>query len=794
MTWIPSPASQSGSSDGLLVFDVGANVGVKAAMFVARGVRVVCFEPVPECLEALRARFDGHPSVTIVPDALGAETGTLPISICSEATTISTFSGSWKEGRFKNSTWDHTFEVRLSTLDAAIAAYGRPDFARIDVAGFELPVLGGLSQTIPVLSFEFCVEGLKQTSACLDRLTGLGYRRFNVVYGECGVMRHHLWVGAAELIDELRKHPSRLVWGDVYAASEDAPSRVLAALIPSTPQNDDTPPPPTDTLSELLWRGLAYLSTPLRLHLGSGEQHLPDYVNIDYPAEHHNVMKVRPDFAADITTLVFPPHSVDEVRLHHVFEHFNRVVALGLLIRWHGWLKPGGRLLIETPDFEGEACAFLKDLSDPHEPLSGPTSFSDRMSAIRSLEGDQTAAWGYHVGHWFAERFELTLSRLGFESILIQRSLSGHVPPLHNITVTAVRGPDRTEDEQVEEAQLLMWNSTVAEAERPTWEQWCRQLKRFLKTKGLPNLPVPHNALSEVAARESSPEAPPTSGKIRHGRPRAIVVRMAGGIGNQLFQYAAARAASLRLGTDLLLDIRGLQSDRLRSYYLSEFKISGRIISDEIEVDADLRRYEERSYHYDEAFESIGPGTLLIGYFQSERYFSDYGGRIRADIEPSAPPSAGFDVWAAAIRSSALPVSVHVRRGDFVSNPQTAEFHGICSGKYYRRALDVIGGLVSAAPDYFVFSDDRSEARELFGFRPDITLVETDLGRPWEDLILMSLCRHHVMANSSFSWWGAWRDRSVDKIVVAPRYWVAPRTLRQLNTADLYPEGTIIIS
>ncbi len=671
------------TSSDILIFDVGANIGAKTAQFVAWGARVVCFDPVPECLKALRSRFEGNPSVTIVPYALGAIAGTLPISICSSAITISTFSEDWKQGRFKDMVWDKTLEVPIRPLDAAIAEYGLPDYCKIDVEGFELSVLQGLSQAIPVLSFEFCGESLSQTSLCLERLSRLGYHRFNLAYGEVPVMRHGHWLDASKLIAELREHPCAAVWGDIYAAQDHEPRAGLTALLPSLPPNDDLPAADSDTLDQVLWRGLSFPGVPLRLHLGAGEHLLPGYVNIDYPSEYHNVMKVRPELAADITTLTFPPHSVDEVRLHHVFEHFNRVVALGLLIRWHRWLKGGGRLMIETPDFEGETRSFLRDLPEPNAVAPTPTqlpkpllirclsrlerfcapptgvvpsgepacqrSFSDRMSAVRSLEGDQTAGWAYHVGHWFAERFEQTLGQLGFKDINIQRSLSAHSPALHNITVTAVSGSERTEEEQLEAGYALLWHSTVAEAERPTWAIWCEQLKQFLLSGRSPNALVAHRAVPVVEAGDATPRQPGVSAKRGQRVQRPVAIRLLGGLGNQLFQYAAL---SLRVGTDLLLDVSGLQADPLRRFYLSAFKIGGRVASSEEIGRANLSRYDEPFYHYDEVFKTLQPGTLLAGYFQSERYFEDYSEQIREDLEPSASPSATLEAYAAAIRAS----------------------------------------------------------------------------------------------------------------------------------------------
>jgi FkbM family methyltransferase len=322
-------------TQNILVFDVGANVGHKAARFVAQGARVICFEPVPECVKELRSRFEGNPSVTIAPCGLGSSLGTLPISVCSAETTISTFSDTWKHGRFSEYVWDKTVEVPVQTLDGAIAEFGLPDYCKIDVEGFELSVLRGLSRPIPVLSFEFCSEGLSQTAECLNYLQNLGYLRFNVGYGECTTMRHVAWLSASELMAELREHRCALVWGDIYAAQDEASSRAAESVLPQPPASEDFPSVESDTLAQLLWRGLVFPGMPVRLHLGSADK-VQGYINIDDPA--------RPP-------LTFQRCSVDEVRVsRHMFERLSRPTALRLLVRCELWLKPGSRLLVETRD------------------------------------------------------------------------------------------------------------------------------------------------------------------------------------------------------------------------------------------------------------------------------------------------------------------------------------------------------------------------------------------------------------------------------------------------------------
>ena len=245
--------------------------------------------------------------------------------------------------------------------------------------------------------------------------------------------------------------------------------------------------PPTLTregnLPMLEKAGLWQTGRPLRLHLGCGEIRFDGYVNIDYPPDLHNVMNVQPDAYANILRLDFPAESVDEVRLHHVFEHFNRETALALLIRWQAWLKEGGLLRIETPDLMGSA----KTLT------SWRSSWRMKMAAARHLAGDQAASWGYHLDHWFPERFERTFSRLGFVKIKTVASQWPHEPHLANVEATGLK-ERRTPEQQLQAADELLWESTVADAEKPTFNAWKQQLRAVLENG--PSLPAPVNVVT----------------------------------------------------------------------------------------------------------------------------------------------------------------------------------------------------------------------------------------------------------------------------------------------------------
>ena len=222
----------------------------------------------------------------------------------------------------------------------------------------------------------------------------------------------------------------------------------------------------TDELSACgKWRPGA----PLRLHLGCGETHLEGYVNIDYPPSEHNVMKIQADHYADITALRCPALSVDEVRLHHVFEHFSRVNALALLVRWHQWLKIGGKLHIATPDLVGSARNLL-----------GASSWKTKMGAVRHLAGDQSASWAYHIDHWFPERFQHTFETFGFSSIETTSTMWEKEPFLANVEATAYKSCNLDRRTLIERAERLLAESMVAPEEAPTFEVWRGQLHAAL--------------------------------------------------------------------------------------------------------------------------------------------------------------------------------------------------------------------------------------------------------------------------------------------------------------------------
>lgn len=283
-----------------------------------------------------------------------------------------------------------------------------------------------------------------------------------------------------------------------------------------------------------------------------------------------------------------------------------------------------------------------------------------------------------------------------------------------------------------------------------------------------------------------------------------IVVNIYGGLGNQLFQYAAGRQLADSRRTRLKLDIRNFSTDKRRTYALHNFNIEEKFfdrldnfvikakerirkLSSKIGITGLTAIYKENGMLYDEKFMNLGDNVYLDGYWQCEKYFKPIEYIIRKEFMVKSPP-AGMNKQYLEIIRSVNAVSIHVRRGDYITDEITNAFHGVCSLDYYNRAIDRMIAEIDA-PYFFIFSDDMEWTKAnltIEGF--PVMYVDHNGTADYEDLRLMYTCRHHIIANSSFSWWGAWLNTNTEKKVIAPKRW-----FQAFTNNDIIPPAWITL-
>jgi hypothetical protein len=285
-----------------------------------------------------------------------------------------------------------------------------------------------------------------------------------------------------------------------------------------------------------------------------------------------------------------------------------------------------------------------------------------------------------------------------------------------------------------------------------------------------------------------------------------IVSQLLGGLGNQLFQYSLGRCLAEKTGTRLKLDTSAFSDYRLRPYALHHFRTQADVLTASelrqlgiaepakgiLGVWRQLRGssipvVSEPSFEFDPTILDIRGPCYLKGYWQSPKYFASVESLIRRELTVSSPLDGQNEAVGNRIRAS-LAVAVHVRRGDYVTSAETNRYHGSCSAEYYYAAEEILRRRVGQL-SLFVFSDDPQWAKENMRFSsPNFVVSHNSLEHGHEDLRLMTMCQHHVIANSTFSWWGAWLCVNPGKIVVAPRNWFRDAGH---STADLIPEDWI---
>lgn len=283
-----------------------------------------------------------------------------------------------------------------------------------------------------------------------------------------------------------------------------------------------------------------------------------------------------------------------------------------------------------------------------------------------------------------------------------------------------------------------------------------------------------------------------------------IVAEFKGGLGNQMFQYAAAKSLSKHLSTSLKFDTRHYQDPDSRPFIIKElFGLKEPEASDRELNKLDPRgrtflsrvqrrvkhslpvflnpKFVEPSFLYTPQFFSVPRNVYVQGYWQSEKYFKEIEREIR-DVFKLRPELNEMERgWLERIEKS-ISVAIHVRRGDYVSNPTYNAFHGLMPLTYYQKGVEMLEKKFGEL-EFFVFSDDKDWVEKEFKMNHTIIHGSNEI----VDLYLMTKCRHNIIANSSFSWWGAWLGDQNDKMVIAPKLWFADPTSNAL-TLDMIPK------
>lgn len=288
-----------------------------------------------------------------------------------------------------------------------------------------------------------------------------------------------------------------------------------------------------------------------------------------------------------------------------------------------------------------------------------------------------------------------------------------------------------------------------------------------------------------------------------------VIVQIKGGLGNQLFQYAAGKSLAVHNNTELKLDISAYENitenTTYRRFELPYFNIDNICIASHAEINQfksqhlilklfekflKLRHkrkvYKEGFFCMDTNFFKAISNIYLQGYWQSEKYFIQYEKDIRKSFTIQENFTQHLSIKATLIKNQPC-IAVHIRRGDYVQ-PTLQEYHGLLDASYYKTAINYLLSIIPEAKLYF-FSDDPVWVKENIQVQSDFEFISGNLTRNHiEDFYLMSQCKYNIIANSSFSWWAAWLNNNPNKIVIAPKKWF---NKANHNTSDLIPNTWI---
>lgn len=281
-----------------------------------------------------------------------------------------------------------------------------------------------------------------------------------------------------------------------------------------------------------------------------------------------------------------------------------------------------------------------------------------------------------------------------------------------------------------------------------------------------------------------------------------IITRLSLGLGNNLFQYALGRRLAIERNTELFLDFSGENEGRRRYAldYISRFNMIRSVASKKDLMKIILLNkfpflnlghknsvFTEKTHSFDLDVLGVPQNSYLTGYWQSEKYFKTVENTIRKDLKLKEPQGKKYQDFLDRIMKS-NSISIHFRRDDFMSEKNLRIFN-TCTPDYYHNAVSYLSGKISA-PELFVFSDDIEWVKQNIKFNFPTTFVSGNGLADYQEIILMSACKYNIIANSTYSWWGAWLNDNPQKIVITPKKWFVDP---DRDEKDLIPEEWIKI-
>ncbi len=292
------------------------------------------------------------------------------------------------------------------------------------------------------------------------------------------------------------------------------------------------------------------------------------------------------------------------------------------------------------------------------------------------------------------------------------------------------------------------------------------------------------------------------------------IVKLNGGLGNQMFQWAFARSLEDKYNTEVVFDysyfdeVKQCNSVTTRVFELDAYGIKCPAVSEEYlkkiikpEFNSKFKNTLAKRFPFffgvnyiREKYNSVYEKNILKypnyiyyeGYFQNEKYFKHLRQKLLADFSVKSPLDENNQVFLNKIQGT-NSVSLHVRRGDYITLDYVNKIHGTCSLKYYEEAINYVANKIKN-PHFYLFSDDIEWVIQNLNINYPFDVIDFNQGKGWFDMNLMKNCKYNIIANSSFSWWGAWLNDYSQKIVIAPNKWTV-----QKQKCDIVPKSWVKI-